>query len=468
MEKVERIKARESKQLESLRKKAAKAPYAGYLIVIMIIAILIHSVDEITTLVGNNIKSSWVTEFFVQGRGMTFNEGLSYLSALGLVSFVIMLIVPFYKALADKYGRKIFLVLNTLGMAVGMLISMLSKSFAVYFIGTLIGSFFIAHDMQVVYILEVAPPNKRARFYGITKAIGTLGFVLLPLMRRAFMGDDPTRWRMVYLVPIILTVVIALIALFFARESSPFLKGRLEQLEIPYEERLARDQEAKLQKKANKEKTGVFPALKYIFKHKELKWVIIIILIYYLCVAGMGSFYEPIMYAANMPTADITNALFMYGFMFAAVILIAGFMGDAIGRKATAAIFGILSIGLFILFVYSAQHAWNPYLVGAFYGLYLGCFWQGGDYLSIIAAEKLPTSIRSSGAAALALILMIGAMVGNIYMSIALRFTSISNAILYQAIPSIVIAMILLIWKVKETKGVDLTTVGQEEEPTSI
>ena len=149
-----KVQEREAKELQSLRAKAEKPLYKGYIISLMIVAILIHVVDEITTLVGNNVKSSMVTEFFVDGMGMTFNDGLSYLAAISSVSFVIMLIVPFYKALADRFGRKIFLVINTFGMGIAMLICMTAPTFIVYFIGTMLGSFFITHDVQVLYILE--------------------------------------------------------------------------------------------------------------------------------------------------------------------------------------------------------------------------------------------------------------------------------------------------------------------------
>ena len=46
-----------------------------------------------------------------------------------------MALVPFYKALADKFGRKPFLVLNTLGMGVGMALAWWSPNMVLYFIG---------------------------------------------------------------------------------------------------------------------------------------------------------------------------------------------------------------------------------------------------------------------------------------------------------------------------------------------
>jgi len=458
-----KVQEREAKELQSLRAKAEKPLYKGYLIALMIVAILVHIVDEITTLVGNNVKSSMITEFFVQGQGMTFNEGLSSFAAISSLTFVVMLLVPFYKALADRFGRKIFLVINTFGMGIAMLICMTAPTFIVYLIGTMLGTFFIAHDVQVLYILETAPPDKRARYYGITKAIGTLGFVLVPLMRGVFMGDDPTKWRMVYLVPILLTVVIGILALVLARESRPFLQQRIEYLETPYEARLAEVEEAKKQKVANKNKSGVFSAIKFIFKTKELKWVTIAMLIYYLSVTAMSQYYEPIMYEAGMQTADITNALFMYGFMFALVILLAGFLGDWLGRKWTVVVSGLLSLVLFVFFTFSANNGWNPYVVGAFYGLYLGCFWQGGDYFMMLSAEKSPTGLRSSVFAAGMFLMMFVSMIGNFFMAAALRMTSISSAVLYLSVPAIIVSVLLVIFKVKETKGVDLTKVGREE-----
>jgi MFS family permease len=153
----------------------------------------------------------------------------------------------------------------------------------------------------------------------------------------------------------------------------------------------------------------------------------------------------------------------MYGFMFALVILLAGFLGDWLGRKWTIVVSGLLSLVLFGFFTFSANNGWNPYVIGAFYGLYLGCFWQGGDYFMMLSAEKAPTGVRSSVFAAGMFLMMFVAMIGNFFMAAALRMTSISSAVLILSVPAIVISVLLVIFKVKETKGVDLTKVGSEE-----
>ena len=70
-------------------------------------------------------------------------------------------VVGVFKALSDRYGRKLFLMLNTVGMGLGMCVVMTSDSVAQYILGMLLMMFFTPNDMQVLYILETAPKEKR-------------------------------------------------------------------------------------------------------------------------------------------------------------------------------------------------------------------------------------------------------------------------------------------------------------------
>jgi MFS family permease len=131
-----------------------------------------------------------------------------------MVAIPFSLLSLFYKPLADRYGRKIFLIINTLGMSAAMFVIFLSGNLYLYLAGVCIMSFFIPHDMQVVYIMESAPPKYRATMYSIVKAIATFGIMLVPLFRRILM-TEASEWRMVYLVPAVLGMVISFIALIF-------------------------------------------------------------------------------------------------------------------------------------------------------------------------------------------------------------------------------------------------------------
>ena len=106
---------------------------------------------------GSAMQSEVVTEFFVRGKGMEFNTGLAAFTAMSAPLYMMMILMPFYKSLADKYGRKLFLVLNTVGMGIGLGICMNAGGPLVYICGMLVINFVMYNDMQVMYVMECAP-----------------------------------------------------------------------------------------------------------------------------------------------------------------------------------------------------------------------------------------------------------------------------------------------------------------------
>ena len=146
-----------------------------------LLALFLASVtDEISSAIGVQVQSSVVTEFFVRPLNVPYNEAMAMFSTATTFSYALMALVPFYKALADKFGRKPFLVLNTLGMGVGMALAWWSPNMVLYFIGYGMTVFFVQHDMQIVYLYEIVPKERRATIYGLIKGISTLGVVLIP------------------------------------------------------------------------------------------------------------------------------------------------------------------------------------------------------------------------------------------------------------------------------------------------
>jgi len=467
MKKIEKINQRDLRELDRRNKQLAKVPYAAYLIVLCVVVTMIHVVDEIATNLGNMVQSSVVTEFFVTGMGLEYNEGLATMATLSLIVGQLSLIAPFYKSLADRFGRKLFLVLNTFGFGLGLFICYISNSFILYAIGLAIINFFIAHDMQVVFILETAPKDKRATIYGLTKCLGTMGLVLVPILRRVFLDADATNWRPLFLIPGLLALIVGVIGFFFIYESKVFVESRIDFLRKPYEERypvkakMTRE-EKKAAKKANR-KAGVFPAIKYLFTHnKDLRWLTIAYMILSICMVPMSQYYESIMATGGMTTAQITDAQFVYPFGFAAIILLGGLIGDKFGRKRTSVVTGVLSMVSFILFVYGASHGWNSYFVGVLYSLYLGGYWTAMDYLTLMASEKVPTDVRGSTLGAFSLLQFagIGIGMGGLVGSLAFFPTAFVGTIAACiAVPALALSLIISTLKVKESKGADLDNV---------
>lgn len=469
--KTQKLAAKEAKEL--VRREADynhKRPKL-YIIYLMMIITLVYITDEVSSNITNALQSSIVVEFFVDKALVSgtaaFNE--AYNKGLAQFSFYTMLFQGtvvfsfFYKTLADKFGRKPFLVINTLGMALGMLVCFLQQNLFLFLTGTLIITFFIPNDMQVVYILETAPEKKRGTIYSLIKGLASLGISLIPLMRMAFMGSDATQWRKVFLVPAILGFVACFFALLFAGETDVFLRRRIDYLKKTPEQR---EEEKKTKTEADKNaQGGLGHALKFAFSHKQLKWLFIAVAIF-LVGAISTQDYESIMKADTMTTAQINSALLMYPFGVAFVTLIYGFFSDKFGRKSVSVSMSGVATICFIFFILSAKFLWSPYLVGTFIGLFVGSFWAVSDTLGIMSTESCPTNLRASMLSAETVMAGIGmgtimiTTMGILYIFPTIR---LDYWCLGVSVPAMVIGLLILCFKVGETKGMNMDQVTGAE-----
>ncbi len=456
MKDINAVYQKEQKELAKWKRVQAKPEPKGYLLMLAIVVTLIHIVDETISQVAGTIQSNVINEFFVEGMGLTYQEGLSRLSFLSIFSMLVSLIAPIYKTLADRIGRKPLLFLNVLGFAIGMSICFFAYDYITYIVGMCIVGFFTSHDMQVTYILESAPDDKRAGFYGITKGIGTLGCVMLPILRTIFMGNDGTKWRMIFIVPAILGIAIAVIVLFVARETTPFLEKRIALLETPIEERRANKEKEK------QEKVGILVGLKYTLKNKQLRMLLIATLLIQIPTMALSTYYQSIMYLSGMTDSQITTALFAYPFVFAAFNVLGGWLADRIGRKPVVIIAGVGFSVFFVLFALSCTFAWHPFLVGALYAIYMSFFWMSGDFRGVMTNELSPTRIRFSTTGASALIGVAVVMIGMIISSICVGiFENLALFVALFSIPCVLAGTLIIALTVKETNGTDLNSVEE-------
>lgn len=456
------VSVKEQRELARLERLASKPQSRIAYFYLLFLLSLIYIIDEVTSNISGTVQSNIVNEFFVLGKGLSFNEGLAALGAISNVMLIVMVFAPFYKALSDRFGRKIFLYVNTIGMGAGLFICYLSTSLPVFVVGMAISMFFISHDMQVVYIMEVAPPKWRATLYSVIKCIASVGIVLIPVLRAITMGDNGSMWRTIFIFPAALGVIVGLAAMMTAPESPQFLKDRIKYLKRTPQERL--EAELKNREGKNAQKGGILRAFRFMFRHKQLRWLAIVNAIFFLSAAAIR-YYEPIMSTGGMSTSDITRALFVFPFFNAGLTLINGFLCDRFGRKATSILMSGLCLTGFVLFVLGIGRGWAPYLIGALYGLYIGGFNAAGDVIGgIMCGESAPTHLRASVIAAQTLILLISYLVSNVVLIIALPFVkSIGMLCLSIAAPCMLAGLVIFTLRVKDTKGLDLGAVTGTE-----
>ncbi|MBQ6165774.1 MAG: MFS transporter [Clostridia bacterium] len=464
-EKASREIARREKQLAGPRGKF----YFPYLIFIVS---LVYITDEIASMIGTLMKTEIA------------NDMLSHFgdSSVGMLDILSVISVPFlalgmlYKPLSDRFGRKPFLVINTVGMSLGLLIIYLSKSIPAYVLGACVIQFFVPHDMQAVYILEASPARHRAKLYSAVKCVAMLVVMAVPVLRRYLMPDT-SQWRRVYLIPAVVGLVTSLAAMLFAKETDAFNRSRINYLR------------GNTQENGTDASGGVIPALKFVWKHKQLRWLYIAVAFaesgYLLTVdyqvvisygyaehfLSKGLFPDLASALESVGVNEVTAALFLFPVGCALGHLLPGFVADRKSRKAAALFSSLAAVVFFLGFMIGSRAGWPPYLVGFFSGACIGFFWSNVDTINMMTGESSPTALRSSILATVSVATGVGVAVS--YAITIPLLTKLGNAstgpvLLCVAVPSLIAAFAILAVKTHDTRGVDLTAVRGDEwdEPT--
>ena len=456
--------ARDACQARELQKRIVqqnKKRPKWYLFYLLVILSIVYIVDEVTSAMGSSMQSEVVTEFFVLGKGMEFNTGLATFTAMSAPLYCMMALMPFYKSLADRFGRKIFLVINTVGMGIGMGICMVAANPWVYLLGMLVINFVMYNDMQVMYVMECAPEKHRAKLTSLTKAVALLGVTVIPILRDVFMGNDGSQWRKVFMIPAVVAVVVGIAALLLMDETPVFVARRIDYLNMTDEERAAA---ASNKKAAEASNGGVGKAFRFIFKHKQIRAIALCAMIFMFS-TGVTSYYESIMKTGGMTTAQVTRAMYYIPFCNALMTAVGGVITDALGRKKSAVLLSFVAFAGLTLFVLASNLGMAPALVGISYGFFIGGLWSVSDMLCLImSGESTPTHLRASVIGSMSLLVGLGSMGSSVALTVGMLFVdSIGLLSLCVCGPFMVLALILMITKVKETKGIDLNTVTGEE-----
>ncbi len=468
-DKLAKKSARKQKEIAKWEREKARPKKNYYFAYLVFIITLIYATDEIASQIGTLMKTEIANDLFSSESSVTL---LNILSVLGIPFQAIGLL---YRPFADKLGRKTFLIINTFGMSLALLVIFLSNNVLLYFIGACLIQFFIPHDMHVVYIMESAPAKHRARTYSVIKFFANMSVMLVPVLRRYLMSTA-SEWRNVYLIPAIVGLVVSFVALMLARETDAFIESRLKHLRKSEEEL----RQEKLEKKTSDAQGGLIPALKFAMKHKQLRWLFItatlanlgfIASIDYQVIMSYGyaeSIYNSISETAMnaVSTGVVTSAIFLFPVGCALAQVIMGFISDSKGRKVAALVTAFDCLVCFVGFWLGAKYNWHPAIVGLLCGGFVGSFYSTNDVLIMMIGESAPTNLRSSVMAAE--FLPVGVGVGISYIiyfplsaTLGNQFIGIISICLL--VPGFVAALITLAKKTHDTKGINLDTVTGAE-----
>ena len=431
--------AREQRELARLQREAQRPKGAHYLLFTMIVLTIIYLVDEITSNVNSAMQPYALFDLFkIASRNVNapeYRTAINTVAPWQVASNLFLIVSPFYKALSDRFGRRLFLMINTIGMGVGMLVVMTSQSAVQYILGMLFMMFFTPNDMQVLYIMETAPKEKRATYSFVAKGIALISVSLIGVLSKVFLREDvPTSWRMVYLIPVVVAIVVGAASYLLMRETPVFVEQRLALLSMTPEERQARAEEDRQTGAA--EQGGVFHALKFIFKNRQLRWILIAGFLFF-ATTFYTSYYATVLEAGRTQGDLKTVALTL---------------GAHILRNATNAIL--------LLFVLACRLQWGPVAAGIFYGCSIGGLWSMSDTLILtMPAESSPSGMRASVMGTISVMIGAGMFIGQALFIVLQNFVSMDILFLCICVPFMALSLLVLMTKVKETRDVDLDAI---------
>ncbi len=477
-----RNKEKEARELARLERKQGQKKSHFYLFYMLLILSLIYIVDEISTNLPNNLLSEINLAINVwpaaQSDGYSFSEaygavyggsddlalsaivrrGLSDISLISLLGNFMLLFSLLYRPLADRYGRKMFLFLNTFGMGISSLLFFLSSNIYSYAISFFLLRFFVTPDQQIVYLFEIAPSKRRNSIYSLVKGFAELGLLLIALLRKIFLhNDDYQSYKWIFLSLAVFTFFVSFLALFFAKESDVFLSSRIAYLKESDEER------ERNEKRAEKKQGGLFAALKYTFHSKQLFFICLSTFFVELIYSPCNGYATVLTYGflgkGGLSAEMSTEVAFFFPFSCALLSATYGLFSDRFGRKKTSILLCAICFLSYLFLCLGLYHGWPSYALGLILGLILGADWGNGDLLSLLASESSPTNLRSSIMASWSLFFGGGMILSQLFSTIIPRLFStsyISLSYLCLTLPAMIISLLILFIFVKETKGVSL------------
>lgn len=464
---------RERKQLEKFRRMQAQRDYRGYFIVMIALVMLFQLFDQMTTNIFGTMQEAIIKDF----AGLAYNADItvgsagykSYQDTLSTITFTniagyaFLGILPWYKSLADKLGRKPFFVINALFLGVAMFVGGLTHKLTVFVIASLVIVFFTLHDMQILYITECVPDNKRATWQGIIAAVGSVAGISTASMRMMDMSANGTEgqipWREIYIIIGIFGLLIFVVSALLLRESRPFLNSRIAYLETLPEVREA-------QAKAGKaNQAGVISGIKLILKNKQLFWLSVATLIFSAANNMVCSYNNTIMAQNGLDTFGITVALIVTQVVAIPINLFTGPIADKIGRKWGAVISGLISAVGFAAMVYGAPLVHTRMSGGIFCGITSGLAICG--YLSVMnlttlmMSESCPSTMRST-VIGVRSFFQVSAVASMAVSGFLFRILPTGQVCFILAVPFLLAGSLCLMMKTKETRNLTMEEIDSQ------
>lgn len=446
----------------------------GYFILMLIVVLLNYIIDMFASSINGIVYSDALLSFIgsrdVSSPAYT-NASLKFDGYHSLITGLTLVILPLYKSLSDKFGRKLFLWLNTLFTGIGMFIMLNAKNVFGYAVGYVVISFFFSGDVHQLYLIEEAPKKYRTTIGAVVSCLGSLAASGIGILYTLLVTEETAvnGWRNVMFILAALAVPIVLISVISLKDTSVFLKKRVEYL-TNYISELS-GEGPKSSENANPEavkaaRGGIFRSFGFIFSHRQTRMIFFVSL---LTACGMvfSKHYSTMLNFQALSKSDIGIVATIFPIVQALFAVPFGFLSDKIGRKFSYIVSMLIGAVSFPLFMLGASSGFHPVVLGLMYGLTAGGYWTARNTLQFnMMSESAPTHMRASVVSILGIFATAGYAVYNILLGLISNKLGGGDVRLPYTIgfvAAVVLAVALFAFGVRETKDSDLDKITGEE-----
>ena len=470
------------KELAKRQLQLAAPRFRGYFVLMLVVVLLNYTVDMFASNINGIVYSDALLSFIglrdVGSEAYT-KASLQFDGYHSVITGLTLVVLPLYKSLADKYGRKTFLWLNTLLTAAGMFVMLNAKNVLTYAIGYVIISFFFNGDVHQLYLIEEAPKKYRTTVSAVVTCLGSVAASGIGVLYTLFVTTETAvnGWRNVMFILTVVAVPIVLISCLSLKDTEVFLRKRIEYLteyiaelsgEKPAEAAEAETKTVSSAEKAGSKssKSGFFRSFRFIFTHRQTR-MIFFVSVLTACGMVFSKHYSTMLNFQTLTKTEIGIVAAVFPIVQAVFAVPFGYLSDKVGRKSSYVLSLLIGTAAFPVFVYGASKGFAPVALGLLYGLTAGGYWTARTTLQFnIMSESSPTNMRASIVSILGIFATASYAVYNILLGLISNKLSHGDVRLPYTVGFAVVviaAVILFVIGVGETKNTDLDKVTGEE-----
>ena len=394
-----------------------------YIYILICIILIMQLFDSYCTDLFSKLQSFLLSDFLIDGRGMSLQDSVSYMGYASLPFYVIPMLAPLVRMSVDKIGIKPLFIGNIIVLIVGCMLCAFASSLIVYLIGNGLVIFSSSMDLQYIYIAEEIPEHRRATVRGISAGVAAAATMLIPALRSQLIDIRGYSWRSLYVAAI-------------GIGAGTFLISLLLRKSVRNSTRTSKEDAPK-----NTDRTIALPKEE---RKRAICSLYIALFLFGMATNGITAYNEPLLSFSKATTTQIRNTLLIQPVVSLVINVLSGYLADKISRKSIILADMLLSAISLIVYVSGIQLGYAGVVSGVAWGFMIGCYFSAANLMILTVLEYAEEGKIGKVSAMSNYANVAGNAIGLLFCTFLVKYTGMSAIKLISAIPVIVVSFIYL------------------------